>query len=50
MTAGTRDNGAPAQSLVGRINSLIDESAFLLDRIISLFAPVGNFHSSISEY
>jgi hypothetical protein len=39
-----------AESLVGRFKSLIVEIASLIDRFISLFAPVGNFHSAISEY
>src|SRR5215471_10547122 len=38
------------RSVLGRINSLVFEIVSLIDRFISLFGPVGNFHSAVSEY
>jgi len=36
--------------VVGRFNSLIVEIVSLLDRFISLFGHLGNFHSGVSGY
>jgi len=39
-----------AESLVGRFKSLIVEIASVIDRFISLFGHLGNFHSGVLEY